>query len=120
MEIPVNNHHQKRCNNASQKLTSRRVCCLVNSYQTVAEFEHVVAVVRPRSTCDSGIHCKGHIPERDDDELCILGPVFDVVGDNRYVSEVQSRVDLVHEVEWCGLGTTVNSRPFIMAKFSLP
>lgn len=29
-----------------------------------------------------------YIPERDDDELCVLCPVFDVVGNDRHVSEV--------------------------------
>jgi len=39
-----------------------------------------------------------YTPERDDNELCILGPVLDVVGNDRDVSEVQRSIDLIHEV----------------------
>jgi hypothetical protein len=39
-----------------------------------------------------------YTPERDDNELCILGPVLDVVGNDRDVSEVQRSIDFIHEV----------------------
>lgn len=48
------------------------------------------------------------VPKRDNDELRILSSILDVVGNNRYVAEVKSGVDLVHEVERCGLGKIVN------------
>lgn len=35
----------------------------------------------------------------DDDELSVLGALFDVVGDDRNVLEVQSGIDLVHHVQ---------------------
>ena len=39
------------------------------------------------------------IPQGDDDELCVLGPVLDVVGDDGDVTEVQGSINLVHEVQ---------------------
>lgn len=43
--------------------TSRRIGSLVNSDEAMAEFEHIIS-------------------ERDDDELCVLCPILDVVGDD--------------------------------------
>lgn len=43
------------------------------------------------------------VPEGDDDELCVLGPVLDVVRNDRYVPEIQSSIDFVHEVQRGGL-----------------
>jgi hypothetical protein len=40
----------------------------------------------------------GFVPERNDDELCILGSVFDVIRDDGHVSEIQCGINLVHEV----------------------
>ena len=37
--------------------------------------------------------------ERDDDELCVPGPLLDVVGHDGDVLEVQGRVNLVHHVQ---------------------
>ena len=47
----------------------------------------------------------GHedIPQGDDDELCVLRTIFDVVGDDGDVAEVKSGIDLVHKVQGCGL-----------------
>ena len=60
------------------------VVCLVDANEPVGQLEHVVT--------------KG-----DDDELGILGPLLDVVGDDADVLEVKSCVDLVHDVERRGL-----------------
>jgi hypothetical protein len=38
------------------------------------------------------------LPQRNDDKLGILGPILDVVGDNRDVSEIEGSVDFVHKV----------------------
>lgn len=40
-----------------------------------------------------------NIPQRDDDELRVLGPIFDVIGDDGYVPEIERSVDLVHKVK---------------------
>ena len=40
------------------------------------------------------------VSERDDDELSLLRAVFDVIGDNGDIPEVQGGIDLVHKVEW--------------------
>ena len=42
-------------------------------------------------------------PEGDDNELCVLCAVFNIVGHDGDVSEIQSGVDLVHEVQRSGL-----------------
>ncbi len=42
-------------------------------------------------------------PERNDDELGVLRTVLDIVGNDRNVSEVERRIDLVHEVQRCRL-----------------
>ena len=52
----------------------------VDTNKAVCEFEHVVS-------------------ERNDDELGIPRPLFDVVGNNRHVFEVQGSVDLVHDIK---------------------
>jgi len=39
------------------------------------------------------------VPETDDDELSVLGPLLDVVCHNRHVLEVQGCVYLVHHVQ---------------------
>ena len=39
------------------------------------------------------------IAERDDDELRVLRPIFDVVRNNRDISEVEGSVNLVHEIQ---------------------
>ena len=44
-----------------------------------------------------------HVPQGDDDKLCILRPVLDVVRYDGDVAEVQRSIDLVHEIEWGGL-----------------
>ena len=44
------------------------------------------------------------IPEGDDDELRILGPIFDIVGHDRDIAEIKCSVDLVHEIQRSGLG----------------
>jgi hypothetical protein len=64
----------------------------------MAEFEHVVPVQ------NLGEHVRGetvrsHVPKGDDDELGVLSPVFNVIGNNRDVSEVQGSVNFVHEVK---------------------
>ena len=43
------------------------------------------------------------VPERDDDELCVLGSVLDVIRNDRYVPEIQRGINLVHKVQRCGL-----------------
>jgi hypothetical protein len=43
------------------------------------------------------------VAERDNDELRVLRPVLDVVRDDGNVSEVESRIDLVHKVQGRGL-----------------
>ena len=53
---------------------------LVNADQLIGQIEHVV-------------------PQRYDYELSILRPLLYVVGHYRYILEVQSSVDFVHEVE---------------------
>ena len=42
-------------------------------------------------------------PKRNDDELGIFGPIFDVVGDDGHITEVKGSVNLIHEVQWCWL-----------------
>jgi len=42
-------------------------------------------------------------PEGDDNELRVFGAVFDVVRDDGDVAEIQRRIDLIHEVQRCGL-----------------
>ena len=44
-----------------------------------------------------------NLPQGDDDELSVLGSLFDVVGHNGNVLEVQGSVNLVHDVERCWL-----------------
>jgi hypothetical protein len=39
-----------------------------------------------------------YTPERDDNELRVLGPVHNVVGNDGDVSEVQRSINLIHEV----------------------
>jgi hypothetical protein len=39
------------------------------------------------------------VPETDDDELSVLGPLLDVVGHDGHVLEVQGCVNLVHHVQ---------------------
>ena len=46
---------------------------------------------------------RSNLPERDDDELSVPGPLLDVVGHNRDVLELEGRVNLVHDVEGRGL-----------------
>ena len=48
----------------------------------------------------------GFVPEGNDDELCVLSSVLDVVRDDRHVPEIQRGVDLVHEVQRGGLEPT--------------
>lgn len=43
------------------------------------------------------------LPEGNDDELCVLGSVFDVVRDDGHVPEIQRGVDFVHEIQRGGL-----------------
>eukprot|EP00428_Durinskia_dybowskii_P065473 CAMPEP_0170384264 /NCGR_PEP_ID=MMETSP0117_2-20130122/15907_1 /TAXON_ID=400756 /ORGANISM="Durinskia baltica, Strain CSIRO CS-38" /LENGTH=213 /DNA_ID=CAMNT_0010640005 /DNA_START=219 /DNA_END=860 /DNA_ORIENTATION=- len=62
----------------------RDVLRLVDPHKEVRQLEHV-------------------IPQGDDDELGILRSLFDVVCDDGDVPEVQSGIDLIHEVQWCGL-----------------
>ena len=45
----------------------------------------------------------GSVPERNYDELRVLGSILDVVRDDRHVPEIQRGVDLVHEIQWGGL-----------------
>lgn len=52
----------------------------------MAELEHVVSVIVGKWSVN--ILLGGTRPERDDDELRILRPVFDVVRNNGYVAEV--------------------------------
>ena len=51
----------------------------------------------------SGKGCKErgttNVPQRDDDKLCILGPIFDVIGDDGYIPKIERSVDLVHKVK---------------------
>lgn len=53
---------------------------LVDSNKSVRQLEHVIA-------------------ERDHDELGILRPLLDVMGDDADVPEVQSGIDLIHHIE---------------------
>jgi len=62
------------------RYTSSSIGGLVNSDEAMAEFKHVVS-------------------EGDDNELSVLGPVFNVVSYNRNVSEVKRCIDLVHKVQ---------------------
>ena len=61
--------------------TSSGIRRLVNPDQPMTELKHVV-------------------PQGYDDKLCVFSPIFDVVCDNGDVPEVESRVNLVHEVQW--------------------
>lgn len=47
--------------------------------------------------------CIADVPQGDDNELCVLRTVLDVVRDDGDVAEVKSGVDLVHEVQRSGL-----------------
>ena len=49
------------------------------------------------------------VPQGYDDELCVFSPIFDVIRDNGDVPEVESRVDLVHEIQWGGLISHVST-----------
>jgi len=46
-----------------------------------------------------GLMMADTIPEGDDDELCILRAVLDVVGDDRNIPEIKRCIDFIHKVE---------------------
>ena len=52
---------------------------------------------------ETDIHKLDVQPQADDDELSILGPLLDVIGNNGDVLEVQGGINLVHDVERSGL-----------------
>jgi hypothetical protein len=66
----------------------------------MTELEHVVSA---RVVSNHGNFISTSIPKRDDDELCVLRPILDVVGDNGDITEVESCIDLVHKVQRCRL-----------------
>ena len=70
--------------------TSSGIRRLVNPDQPMTELKHVV-------------------PQGYDDKLCIFSSIFDVVRDDGDVPEVESRVDLVHEIQWSGLISHVST-----------
>ena len=41
------------------------------------------------------------VAQADDDELCVLRPLLDVVSHNRHVFEIKGCINLVHEVQRC-------------------
>lgn len=84
-------------------LTSSGVRSLVDADETVTKFEHVVAVPRCFSHHVPRLYTRTDPPEGDDDELCVLRTILDVVSDDGYIPEVKSSVNLVHEVERCRL-----------------
>lgn len=47
-----------------------------------------------------GTRAKKYLPKRNNDELCILGSILDVIGDDRNVAEIQGSIYLVHEIQW--------------------
>ena len=73
--------HQFEQKKDAREHTSSSIRRLVNPNQPMTELKHVV-------------------PQGYDDELRIFSPIFDVICDNGDVPEVESRVDLVHEVQW--------------------
>jgi len=76
--------HQFEGQEEAREHTSSSIRRLVNPNQPMTELKHVV-------------------PQGYDDELCVFSPIFDVVRDNGDVPEVESRVDLVHEIQRGGL-----------------
>jgi hypothetical protein len=82
--------HQFEGRKDAREHTSSSIRRLINPNQPVTELKHVV-------------------PQGYDDELCVFSPIFDVVRDDGDVPEVESRVDLVHEVQWGGLITHVST-----------
>ena len=76
--------HQLEGKKEAREHTSSSIRRLVNPNQPMTELKHV-------------------IPQGYDDELRVFSPIFDVVCDNGDVPEVESRVDLVHEIQWSGL-----------------
>lgn len=66
----------------------------------MAQFKHIVSVI-PCSVSGKGCEARGvtNVPQRDDDELRILGPIFNVIGDDGHVPEIERSVDLVHKIK---------------------
>lgn len=91
--------------------TSSLIRNFVNSDESCRELEHILDLVKVVSELYKLIEqLETHVAKRDDDELSILCSIFDVVGDNRYVPEIESSIDFVHEVERCRLGTKAKSQ----------
>ena len=68
----------------------------------MAQFKHVLSIRRAQIPTRETRRSVG-IPQRDDNELCILGAIFGVIDDNEHVSQIERGVDLVHKVQWCWL-----------------
>ena len=49
------------------------------------------------------------VPQGCDDEVRVFSPIFDIVRDNGDVAEVESHVNLVHEIQWGGLISHVST-----------
>jgi hypothetical protein len=66
----------------------------------MTELEHIVSA---RVVSNYGNVISISIPKRNDDELCVLRPILDIIGDNGDITEVKSCIDLVHKVQRCRL-----------------
>ena len=89
-----------------ERHTSSGIRGLVNTNEAMTEFEHVVSIRRNQHHCK--IRATGHSPKGDDDELSILGSIFNVVSHDGYISEVKGRINFIHEIERCWLGFFVS------------
>ena len=82
--------HQFEHKKDAKEHTSSSIRRLVNPNQSMTELKHV-------------------IPQGYDDELRVFSPIFDVVCHNGDVPEVESGVNLVHEIQWGGLISHVST-----------
>jgi hypothetical protein len=63
-----------------RKPTLRSICSLVNPDEPVAEFEHIIP--EPGVNNEALFRIPVVIPKRDNDKLCILRAVLDIIGDD--------------------------------------
>ena len=82
--------HELEGKQDARERTSSSIRRLINANQPMTELKHIV-------------------PQGYDDKLCVFSPIFDVVRDDGDVPEVESRVDLVHEIQWGGLISLVST-----------
>jgi hypothetical protein len=95
-------HDDELGRSRDQHMTCRfgAVARLVDANQSVSKLEHVVAQRNDDKLCGDRDHrtIAHHTPSQAR-HLRVLRALFDVVGDDRHVLEVERRVDLVHHVQ---------------------